>query len=101
MLPWHAIPSCRRPRCAASFAPTAPGSRRCWAARPQPPTWVAISAPTLTEAELRYLARHEWARTAEDVVWRRSKLGLRLSPTQIAAIGAAMDRITQEELIPA
>ncbi len=56
---------------------------------------------TLTEAELRYLARHEWARTAEDVVWRRSKLGLRLSPTQIAAIGAAMDRITQEELIPA
>jgi glycerol-3-phosphate dehydrogenase len=28
----------------------------------------------------------EWARTAEDVVWRRSKLGLRLSSGEIAAI---------------
>ena len=47
----------------------------------------------LTEAELRYLARAEWARTAEDVVWRRSKLGLRLSPEQIEAVDAAMRRI--------
>ena len=30
----------------------------------------------LYEAELRYLVRHEWAATAEDVLWRRSKLGL-------------------------
>jgi glycerol-3-phosphate dehydrogenase len=28
----------------------------------------------------------EWARTAEDIVWRRSKLGLRLSAAEIAAI---------------
>jgi glycerol-3-phosphate dehydrogenase len=28
----------------------------------------------------------EWACTAEDIVWRRSKLGLRLSPAEIAAI---------------
>jgi glycerol-3-phosphate dehydrogenase len=28
----------------------------------------------------------EWALTAEDIVWRRSKLGLRLSADQIAAI---------------
>jgi glycerol-3-phosphate dehydrogenase len=28
----------------------------------------------------------EWARTAEDIVWRRSKLGLRLSLSEIAAI---------------
>ena len=47
----------------------------------------------LTEAELRYLARAEWARTAEDVVWRRSKLGLHLSPEQIEAVDAAMRRI--------
>ncbi|GAB4363142.1 MAG: glycerol-3-phosphate dehydrogenase [Kiloniellaceae bacterium] len=32
----------------------------------------------LYEAELRYLTRHEWAETAEDVLWRRSKLGLHL-----------------------
>ena len=44
----------------------------------------------LTEAELRYLMRAEWARTAEDVVWRRGKLGLRLSAAQIAAVNAAM-----------
>jgi glycerol-3-phosphate dehydrogenase len=41
---------------------------------------------TLTESELQYLMSVEWARTAEDVVWRRSKLGLRLSSDEIAAI---------------
>ena len=32
----------------------------------------------------------EYARTAADVVWRRTKLGLRLTTGQIAAIDAAM-----------
>ena len=41
---------------------------------------------TLTEREVRYLMSSEWARTAEDIVWRRSKLGLRLSPAEIVAI---------------
>jgi glycerol-3-phosphate dehydrogenase len=40
----------------------------------------------LTEAELRYLADVEWATDAADVAWRRTKLGLRLSPEEIAAI---------------
>jgi glycerol-3-phosphate dehydrogenase len=31
----------------------------------------------LTAAEVLYLMRHEWAQTADDVLWRRSKLGLR------------------------
>jgi glycerol-3-phosphate dehydrogenase len=44
----------------------------------------------LTEAELRFLARNEWARTGEDVLWRRSKLGLRLTPAQRAAVDRAM-----------
>jgi glycerol-3-phosphate dehydrogenase len=44
----------------------------------------------LTEAEVRYLMHKEWARTAEDVVWRRSKLGLRLSAEEIAAVDEAM-----------
>ncbi len=34
-------------------------------------------APDLYECELEYLYRHEWALTAEDVLWRRTKLGLR------------------------
>jgi glycerol-3-phosphate dehydrogenase len=41
---------------------------------------------SLTEAEVRYLMSYEWACTAEDIVWRRSKLGLRLTPLEIAAI---------------
>ena len=41
---------------------------------------------SLTEAEVRYLISQEWARTAEDIVWRRSKLGLRLTPEEIAAL---------------
>jgi len=34
----------------------------------------------LTEAEVAYLVRHEWAQTAEDILWRRSKLGLHTCP---------------------
>ncbi len=37
-------------------------------------------APQLYEAELEYLRTREWARRAEDVLWRRSKLGLTLAP---------------------
>ena len=39
---------------------------------------------SLTEAEVRYLMANEWAVTAEDVVWRRSKLGLRLTSAEIS-----------------
>ena len=45
-------------------------------------------APGLFEAELDYLHRHEWARTADDVLWRRSKLGLHLDTVQRAAVAA-------------
>lgn len=45
---------------------------------------------TLTESEVRYLMSTEWAVTAEDVVWRRSKLGLRLSSGEIAVLDAWM-----------
>jgi glycerol-3-phosphate dehydrogenase len=45
---------------------------------------------TLSEAEIRWLMTREYAMTVEDVVWRRSKLGLRLSADQIATIGAYM-----------
>jgi glycerol-3-phosphate dehydrogenase len=36
-------------------------------------------AAGLYEAELRHLVRAEWARDAQDVLWRRTKLGLHLS----------------------
>ena len=42
--------------------------------------------PGVYEAELDYLHDHEWARTADDVLWRRTKLGLHLTPEQRQAV---------------
>jgi len=39
-------------------------------------------APGMFEIELRYLRREEWACTAEDVLWRRSKRGLHFSTAE-------------------
>ena len=36
--------------------------------------------------EVDYLVTHEWARTAEDILWRRTKLGLRVSEAETAAL---------------
>ena len=44
----------------------------------------------LYAAEVRYLMAKEWARTADDVLWRRTKLGLRLSKDETAALDAWM-----------
>lgn len=41
---------------------------------------------TLTEAEIHWLMHQEFACTAEDVVWRRSKLGLRMTAAQITVL---------------
>ena len=43
-------------------------------------------APDLYELELRHLVRTEWACTADDVLWRRTKLGLHLSESQHQAV---------------
>jgi len=40
--------------------------------------------------EVAFLRDHEWARSAEDVLWRRSKLGLRLDAAQVARLQAWM-----------
>jgi glycerol-3-phosphate dehydrogenase len=40
----------------------------------------------LTAAEVRYLMTKEWAQTADDVLWRRSKLGLRLTAAEITGL---------------
>ena len=40
----------------------------------------------LYEIELRWLIDREWAQTAEDVLWRRSKLGLRFTREQADAL---------------
>ena len=45
---------------------------------------------TLTEAEVRWLMTHEFALHAQDIVWRRTKLGLRMSAPDIARLDAFM-----------
>ncbi len=44
----------------------------------------------LTGAEIRYLMRHEWAETADDVLWRRSQLGLVVSREAREAVARFM-----------
>ena len=42
----------------------------------------------LSEREVSYLVEHEWARTVEDILWRRSKLGLHLTPAEQSSLAA-------------
>lgn len=49
---------------------------------------------TLTETEVRWLVDREFARTAEDILWRRSKLGLRLDERQVAALDGFVRQLT-------
>ena len=46
--------------------------------------------PELTGAEVRYLMQKEWARFPDDVLWRRSKLGLTMPPADREALAAFM-----------
>ncbi len=43
-------------------------------------------APNLYETELFYLRHHEWACTGDDVLWRRTKLGLHYTDEQRQAV---------------
>lgn len=53
----------------------------------------------LTEREVRYLVEREWARTPEDVLWRRSKLGLMMSKDEQARLAEYMaERLERVEL---
>jgi glycerol-3-phosphate dehydrogenase len=51
---------------------------------------------TLTAREVDWLMRKEYARTAEDVLWRRSKLGLRLTAEEARALDAWMAERREE-----
>jgi glycerol-3-phosphate dehydrogenase len=46
----------------------------------------------LTERELRYLVAREWAASAHDVLWRRSKCGLHMTEAQRARVAEALGR---------
>ena len=44
----------------------------------------------LTEREIAWLIENEWAQTAEDVLWRRTKCGLQMTPQQHEAVARRM-----------
>jgi glycerol-3-phosphate dehydrogenase len=46
--------------------------------------------PELNEAEVRYLMTREWARFADDILWRRTKLGLTMPPADREALAVFM-----------
>jgi len=46
----------------------------------------------LTERELRYILDYEWARSADDVLWRRTKCGLHMSPAQRRRVAEVIGR---------
>ncbi len=52
-------------------------------------------AGDLTGAEVRYLVENEWAQSAEDVLWRRSKLGITATPKEREALGQFIASLRQ------
>jgi glycerol-3-phosphate dehydrogenase len=42
----------------------------------------------LSVAEVGWLVTHEWARTTDDILWRRSKLGLHFNADEVAKLTA-------------
>ena len=55
----------------------------------------------LYEAELRWLIDKEWALTADDVLWRRTKLGLRFTAAEARALGDYLSRLPRSAPAPA
>ena len=52
----------------------------------------------LTEREVNYLRASEWAETADDILWRRSKLGLHLSEEVALRLRAYLETTTSATL---
>ena len=64
--------------------------------------WLTQSADFghgLFAAEVDYLIANEWARTAEDILWRRSKLGLRFSDDEVAKLEIYLAGKVAKELV--
>jgi glycerol-3-phosphate dehydrogenase len=77
--PWLDEPHARR-------LSRAYGSRIDQVLPPSPAEMGAQVAPGLYETELAYLQSREWATCSEDVLWRRSKLGLHYALQQREAV---------------
>jgi glycerol-3-phosphate dehydrogenase len=58
----------------------------------------AVFGADLTEAEVRYLMVAEWAVEPEDVLWRRTKLGLKFDAASVEALGQFMNTLQGGEM---
>jgi len=54
----------------------------------------------LSEAEVRYLVAQEWAQTAADILWRRSKLGLRFSAAETSELDGFVRHLVNPDSQP-
>ena len=50
----------------------------------------------LSEPEVRYLFTHEWARSADDILWRRTKIGLHTGKPTLDRVTAWLDVALRE-----
>lgn len=53
----------------------------------------------LTEVEVRYLVEFEWAITAEDILWRRTKCGLNFPKKSIDVLNAFLKKINKKKFL--
>ncbi|UIJ74051.1 glycerol-3-phosphate dehydrogenase [Aurantimonas sp. HBX-1] len=53
----------------------------------------------LFESEVDWLTRNEWARTAEDILWRRTKLGLRFGEAERQRLAEHLDALEVQRRI--
>ena len=47
----------------------------------------------LTEREVAWMRDREWAKTADDVLWRRTKAGLGMTPAELGTAASAIERV--------
>lgn len=55
--------------------------------------WGEHFGAELYAAEVRYLVRREWALTAEDILWRRTRKGLGLSAAGVERLQAYVQTV--------
>src|SRR3546814_15003874 len=74
---------------------------RAWLGEAQ--DWDALGgeiAHGLSVAEVEWMVAREWARTADDVLWRRSKLGLLFSDAEMGRLAACLDAVAARPTVP-
>ena len=81
---------------AASSGPMARGPTGFSTACVRCRIWAKASV-SLSAREVDYLMKEEWAETPEDILWRRSKLGLHLSVAEQSALQAYLNKEAGEK----